>query len=286
MCDANNGVIYNYGEKGAGAEARVFLQFRTGFPGIGGCIETTEGAKVAFRKNHNTVHGEGDGDFLRHTLCKKLDDYFGRMKKYRVSHVARPFGSVSSLCGDGTEASIYEWVTGSEGFPWEERDEEFRRVNVQLVEWGPFVGNFCGAGISIGSDISDCEDTNISKNIIHAELGSYNENGLSPFWKRIDFGPRSVPISYETLFKYLRENRTDLVNVLRLERYQMMELIANYISKGAKSMKSKDLARLEFLVADYRRSTLRHMTSSGMNGNDVLYKTGCPEIEGVEMVVS
>ena len=85
MCDANNGVIYNYGEKGAGAEARVFLQFRTGFPGIGGCIETTEGAKVAFRKNHNTVHGEGDGDFLRHTLCKKLDDYFGRMKKIRAN---------------------------------------------------------------------------------------------------------------------------------------------------------------------------------------------------------
>lgn len=76
------------------------------------------------------------------------------------------------------------------------------------------------------------------------------------------------------------------MDVLRLERYQMMESVANYLGKGAKSMKSKDLARLEFLVADYRRSTLRHMTSSGMSSNNVLFKTGCPEIEGVEMVVS
>lgn len=55
MCDVNSGIVYNYGEKGFGAEAVVFLQFRTGFPGIGGCIDTAEGAKVAFRKNHNTV---------------------------------------------------------------------------------------------------------------------------------------------------------------------------------------------------------------------------------------
>src|SRR3989338_2496301 len=129
MCDVKNGVIYNFGEKGLGSEARVFLQFRTGFPGIGGCIDTTEGAKVAFRKNHNNVQGAGNEDFLRQTLCKKLDDYFGRKKKYRVSHVARPFGSVSSLCGDGIEASIYEWATGTEGFPWVERDNELRRQN-------------------------------------------------------------------------------------------------------------------------------------------------------------
>jgi hypothetical protein len=54
--------------------------------------------------------------FLRHTLIKKLEDYFFKKGYYRYAYVTRPFAPPE-------KAYIYERAFGRDGFPWSYQDE-------------------------------------------------------------------------------------------------------------------------------------------------------------------
>ena len=61
---------------------------------------------------------------------------------------------------------VYQYVHGSEGFPWDFDDKP-----VTLEEWGQFCGSFYQTGINVSHDITDADNGKISKNIILAGLG-------------------------------------------------------------------------------------------------------------------
>ena len=114
----DRGIIETICEGGAGGEARVIVQLRTEFPGLGGTILTQEGVASALREEYNPSEKAGHRMFLRHTIAKKLDDYFHRTGVYVYAHVARPLGSISRRGDSPSEAYIYEWAFGSDRFPW------------------------------------------------------------------------------------------------------------------------------------------------------------------------
>ena len=115
----------------------------------------------------------------------------------------------------------------------------------------------------IGMDTSDPDDGRISKNIIHPypkPIGDGLE--MSSLWKRIDFGYESLKIDLDKLSRFLHDNREDMERVLRTERYEMIMLAMEYLTKG-KKMNEVDIGRLDSLVGEYRRSSLRHHVSRG-----------------------
>lgn len=260
-----DGVIEVICEGGYGSEARVMVELRTKFPGIGGTIVTNEGVATALREEHNPTPKSGHKTFLKHVIIKKLEDYFYRTRVYMFSHIPRPLGSVSRVDDDPYEACLYEWAFGTEGFSWEYVDQEGNSELVRLQDWDSFKASFNNAGIDMGLDCADPDDGRISQNIIH-QYPAYIEDGrqMNPLWKRIDFGSRSINIDFDKLTAFLQDNREELTNALRNERYEMLLLVVDYLEKGIKKMKELDIGRLDALVGDYRRSNLRHYTARGL----------------------
>jgi len=174
------------------------------------------------------------------------------------AHIPRPLGSISRTNEESYEAYIYEWAFGTESFPWECVDKKGIRNLVVLRDWERFVASFNSAGINMELDCTDPNDGRISQNIIH-QYPKPLENGIemSLLWKRIDFGPMSLNIDFEKLKKFLNENRNDLIDVLRSERYEMIRLSVEYLTNKNK-MKEIDIGRLDALIGEYRRSSLRH----------------------------
>lgn len=260
----DEGVIEFICEGGSGGEARVDVELRTKFPGIGGTIITQQGALTALREEHNPTPKGGHKMFLRHMVIKKLEDYFHRTKVYNFSHIPRPFGSISKEREKPYEAYLYQWAFGNESFPWEISDHDGNMSQVKLNDWNKFRGNFNLAGIDMARDVTDPHDMRISQNIIYqfSQVNSMSPE-ISSIWKRIDFGYNSTPIDYDKLSRFLYDNKGDIVRVLRRERYQMLELTIEYLTKGEEKMKEFDIGRLDVLVGDYRNETLRHHTSRG-----------------------
>ncbi|MFQ6079734.1 MAG: hypothetical protein ACE5NJ_11465, partial [Thermodesulfobacteriota bacterium] len=66
--------------------------------------------------------------------------------------------------------------------------------------------------------------------------------------------------------------------VLRTERYEMILLATVYLTKG-KEMDEVDIGRLDSLVGEYRRSSLRHHVSrgTGLDEPERVYITGRTE---------
>lgn len=258
------GIIEFICEGGSGSEAKVKLELRTEFAGIGGTIITHEGVATALREEHNPTPKSGHRMFLRHTIIKKLEDYFYRTGAYMFAHIARPLGSISRAGENPYEAYLYEWAFGSEGFSWECVDREGNRSPIRLHDWDNFVTKFNCAGINVGMDCTDPEDGRISQNIIHQYPRLIADGSeMSSLWKRIDFGNRSININFDKLLKFLHDKREDLINILRSERYEMLVLAVEYLKEGMK-MKELDIGRLDTLIGDYRRSSLRHYTSRGL----------------------
>lgn len=257
------GVIEFLKVGGEGSEARVDVELRTRFPGIGGDIITQEGVVTAHRMGHGQTYKSGQRMFLRHMIIKKLEDYFFRKRKYNFAHVPRPLGSTVKNDKGSLEAYLYEWAYGDEGFPWEIPRGDGNYDVVVLRDWNTFVGCFSRTGINMGADITDADDGRYSKNIIDqfkdVDPLSLEKNSI---WKRIDFGPQSLPIDYDKLSRFLRDNRNDLINILRNERYEMLILTMEYMTKPDK-MSDRNKGRLEVQIADYRRKTLEHHTSRG-----------------------
>lgn len=117
-------------------------------------------------------------------------------------------------------------------------------------------------------DTTDPGDGRVSKNIIHQYPKAVgNGREINCLWKRIDFGYESMKIDIEKLSRFLHDEREDLEKVLRTERYEMIVLAKEYLTKG-KDMNEVDMGRLDSLVGDYRRSSLRHHVSRGSGIGD------------------
>jgi hypothetical protein len=245
-------------EGGTGSEARVDVELRTRFPGIGGTIDTYQGIAVARRNEFSTAPGIGHEMFLRHTLIKKLEDYFFKKGNYRYAHVTRPLGSTEG-------AYIYEWAFGLDGFPWSYPNETGDSVSVRLDDWNSFSAIFLEAGIDLQSDCTNPDNGAVSQNIVHQlHLGTNaSQPILNRLWKRIDFGPRSIRLDYERLLDYLRENEQDIRETLRVGRYDMMMLACRYLLNRGE-IDPKERERLEMLVLDYRLSTLAYLNARGV----------------------
>ncbi|UCD71464.1 MAG: hypothetical protein JSW70_00315 [Syntrophobacterales bacterium] len=262
------GVIEFVCEGGIGATAKVYVELRTEFPGIGGTIITNEGVASAFREEFYPSPKSAHRLLLRHTIVKKLEDYFFRKGVYMYAHIPRPLGSVSKGGENPSEAYIYEWAFGNEGFPWEYVDDEGNRTPIKLHDWDSFITHFYRIGIDLQMDTSDPDDGRISKNIIHPypkPIGDGLE--ISSLWKRIDFGYESMKIDFEKLSRFLHDKKEDVERVLRNERYEMIVLAMEYLTKKGE-MEELDIGRLDSLVGEYRRSSLRHHVSRGSGIGD------------------
>lgn len=245
-------------EGGTGSEARVDVELRTRFPGIGGTIDTYQAIAVARRNEFSTTPGIGHEMFLRHTLIKKLEDYFFKKGFYKYAHVTRPLGSTD-------RTYIYEWAFGRDGFPWSYLNETGDSVSVMLDDWNAFGSIFLEAGVDLQSDCANPDNGALSQNIVHQLHLDANASqpALNRLWKRIDFGPRSIKLDYETLLEYLRSNESDIRETLRVGRYDMMMMACKYLAKSG-SVVPKELERLNMLVFDYRLSTLAFLNARGV----------------------
>jgi hypothetical protein len=268
----DRGIVEFIYEGGSGSEANVRVELRTEFPGIGGTIITREGVVAALREEYVLSPKSGHRMFIRHTIIKKLDDYFYRKGVYVYAHVPRPLGSISRVGKEPYEAYLYEWAYGLEGFPWEWTDHEGNRRPIKLRDWESFVEHFRRAGIDLAKDCTSSDDAAISQNIIHQYpnliVGSLE---MSSLWKRIDFGYLSISIDFDKLLRFLHDNREDLIEVLRSERYEMLLLSVEYLTRGEK-MREIDIGRLEVLLGEYRRASLtQYAMGSGPGGTPVYF---------------
>lgn len=239
---------------GAGSEASVTVQLRNTFPGIGGLIKTEQAVVTALRASYSNIIGLGDKLFLRHTIFKKLDDYFLKSDKYFFQHITRPLGSIEK--NGASEGYLYEWVYGADTFPWEYSQPHSNPIMVQLDEWSSFISAFSNAGINVGIDVTDADDGRMSQNIVH-QLYKVTDYKLNACWKRIDFGDVSISINPEKLKVFLTTNEDSLIDSLELDRYELIVLAYKFLYEN-KQMTEKDFGRLEILARLYRVSSLRH----------------------------
>ncbi|MDO8494938.1 MAG: hypothetical protein Q7S32_00220 [bacterium] len=244
---------------GMGGEARVMVQSRNIFPGLGGDIKSKQAVACALREEFFTDPDEGQRLFLKHVLIKKLDDYFLRIGAYNFPHVARPLGSMVAE-GEVRESYLYEWVFGQEAFPWECQNTTGGHDMVTLEEWSEFSRHFREAGINMEIDITDPDNGRISKNVIH-QLCHLDDNlCLSAFWKRIDFGDNSIQIDYPKVKRFLDKNIRDLIDVLGLDRFRLIFLAEAYLANEIK-LTEEEMDELVSMARKYRLSTLRHKLS-------------------------
>src|SRR3989344_2138577 len=247
-----------------GSEASIDIYLMKRFPGIGGTIAIRQALSVAYRKEYNYSPQVGHKLFHKHSLIKKLDDYFFRRERYTFAHITRPVGSTD-------EGYIYEWVFGSESFPLSVPGPGGYPTPVDLGEFKGCVESFTTAGIYIGDDIKDPNGT--TQNIIHQlyhedkRINDPDHPRLSRAWKRIDFGSRSLRIDYEKLMRYLDDHRDDIIHALGTERLEMMELACRYLD-DENSVTEKGMGGLERLAYNFRRSTLRHLNMRGFGSID------------------
>jgi len=264
-------------EGGFGGEARIRVELRTIFPGLGGTIKTAEGVASAFRMEKKPFSKKGHLTFLRHMIAKKLDDFFFRTGKYMYSHVPRPFGSFSKIAGtpceqpceescpslleQPCEAYLYEWVFGTDCYSveelWRDDDGEYRYYNILSLDNFECSNCFNSAGININQDSTTVEDARISKNIVqeHNVLIGKKSDERSPFWKRIDFGMDSFHFDWKKLNQFLSEKRPRLVRELRAERYEMLLLAVKFLTEREK-ITDREIGFLEALIGDYRRESM------------------------------
>lgn len=260
---------------GYGGSAEVHIQIRNIFPGLGGVIKTEQSFVAACRLPRGTdlkKMENPDSDitleslenkstlsalnvFFRHSLIKKLDDYFFRSGRYRFSHVPRPLGS------DVDGIYYYEWVFGDEGFYPEFYDEEYGRwFPVKVDEWDIASGCFNQAGVGIFDDTVE-NDGNYIKNIVMLEPRvSDSEESFTKLWKRIDFGSESLHIDFSKFEQFLKDNKSSLDKYLMPERVEMMELMLEFLMKSCTPCEFREMEKLGRLVMDYRESTTSHMS--------------------------
>ena len=164
------------------------------------------------------------------------------------------------------EGYIYEWAFGTDEFTWYYLNKRGELVEVILDSWKEFISIFNKAGIDLYIDCVDPENGNISQNIIHQfpRGASASNPKLNRLWKRIDFGPRSIRVNYQTLMNYLVKNEKDIRRHLTVGRYEFMVLTCKYLSDSF-DINPKEAGKLEILTREYRYSTLAHLNTRGVD---------------------
>jgi len=269
----HKGVVESIREAGAGGEARIVVQIRTLFPGLGGAIATAEGVAAALRIEHNPAPLAGHEMFIRHLVAKKLDDFFYRSRVYVFAHVPRVLGSVSLGEDDVREAYLYEWAFGRDGFSWLQPGTYDPIV---LHDWNEFVDAFASAGLDLAYDTTDADDARVSQNLVHQYPESILTGDMCSLWKRIDFGFRSILIDLERLSAFVCDQRSQLISTLRFERYELVRLAVAYLRhrRHGEAMSEYDRGRLVQLACDFRRSTLSHYAFAFGSANGDVRLTG------------
>lgn len=258
-----------------GDEAEVCLALTNFFPGIGGNIRTQRKVPVAIRQEFSYSECHGKIIYATHAIIKKLDDYFQERERYEFQHIPRPLGSATLSTERGPrEMYCYEWFFGNEGFCWISASADSMKEPIVLEEWDKFTSSFAEAGIDLRYDCV-VPDGVASKNIIHAMSIPQDCNGVSRLncmWQRIDFGPRSIIVSYEELARFIRNSRDDLISVfgsgggsVGQDRYDMLRLLVKLLADGRLS--DFDTGQLELLIKHFRISTLRAHAAS-FSGED------------------
>ena len=204
---------------GTGGEASAYTNTLDLGTLIGGSLHHNGGIQVVYRVSGDSGHsllpnlkavyevsGDAEHSFLRNLAAAILDAAFVNGRKYTHRHIPSPIG-LSDLAGLPPDGYIYEYVAGSEGFPW-----EFDRQKITLGEWFQFSSAFVATGIPITHDTADTDDGRISKNII---MQSYTIDDLIKVtlpsnWGRIDFGFSSCPVSWEKFGAYLTNHKEEL----------------------------------------------------------------------------
>ncbi|HSB80849.1 MAG TPA: hypothetical protein VLM91_18865 [Candidatus Methylomirabilis sp.] len=252
-----DGVVEPIREAGAGGEARIIVELRTRFPGLGGTIVTQEGVAAALRIEYNQAPRIGHEMFIRHLIAKKLDDHFYRCGVYVFAHVPRPLGSVSLGEQVPRETYLYEWAFGRDGFSWLQPGTNDPII---LHDWNQFVGYFVSAGMDLGYDTADPDDARVSQNVVHQFPETLPSGEMCSLWKRIDFGFSSIRIDFARLSAFVRDQKAKLTGTLRYERYEMLRLAVTYLRhrKYGEPISDYDLGRLEQFICDFRRSSLSH----------------------------
>lgn len=239
---------------GEGKEAVVMLELRKEFPGLGGVIRTKEGVAVGVRIERNPEPGKGHQVFLTQLVIKKIDDFFYRCGIYHFSHIPRPLGSLSKQKTEPYEASFYQWAFGKEGFGW----KDYGGSRMVLKDWEKFCERFDQIGVNLWESTTATDGR--SKDIIHQSPSPIRKDeeppALCSLWKRIDFGPESIRIDWDKFCRFLVDRQRFLTALLRLERYEMIQLVVKYL-KGDK-IADWEIGRLEGLLVDYRRDSLEH----------------------------
>ncbi len=266
---------------GIGGSAKVYIQLRNNFPGPGGMVTTEQDFVVAYRvplsygledlpkvenmkRDLSLKTSEAKRAFevfLRHVIIKKFDDYFFRKGYYKFAHIPRPLGSTDF------GGYMYEWVHGNEGFYSEYYDENLNmNIPVEIDEWNVVSKHFYEAGISIFHDITDALDGRYTKNIIVQEpyLETYPTH-ITKLWKRIDFGPESLPIDFNKLSGYISKHWNDLNTFLRPKRVKMLNLIIEYFKRGRRTGDWKKYHQMKRLIRDFRIATAEHMGVQGIS---------------------
>lgn len=238
----------------SGSEASVALALTQTFPGIGGTITTDQKIRIAVRKEFSAIPGHAIKLFYTHAVLKKLDDYFQRIGTYAYTHITRPVGSLHIP----EETYLYEWAPGTDGFPLTGMGADSKTMLI-IDEWNEFVGAFFEAGIDLARDCTDAENASLSQNIIH-EMPRQKDGKLNCLWQRIDFGPKSIGINFQRLKYYIEVHKQSLLEILHIDRYEMMNLAIEFLMNG--TLEQKDWGRLEILTRFFRTSTLRHLISS------------------------
>jgi len=194
---------------------------------------------------------QGHDLFCIHLAAKLLEELFLKEGKYKTEHIPIPLGSFN----DKKAGYYYEYVKGSEGFPFElqgDADVDYRQIPVEIKEWIEFKGPFNDFGFSMESDIADAVNATNGKNIIMSEYSTkelyegYEKNKtytLHPFWKRIDFGRSSFLFNYEIFEAEMLNNQTYLLREMG-QNYRLALLSAKYYNTNGE-MPQKELKKLE-----------------------------------------
>ena len=242
------------------SDSTLNYEIRREFPCIDGTIFTHQHIAVArITRDSDPACDSGLRLFLRHFLLKKLENAFISLAQYNFSHIARPLGSEA-------RSYLYEWVEGEARCPRELLDRSSGAA--RLADWDNFVDSFRAAGVEMEDNLRWTSSPSRSaqytaKQIIIRQPQAPSEHSLSSrLWARVNCHEKSIPIDYEALKQFLRQNTISLRENLTLGRYETMLLAVDYLTDSLKDSYYQDLLRG---IQSYRISALRHLNYRGFS---------------------
>ncbi|MFC1648799.1 hypothetical protein ACFL1B_05050 [Nanoarchaeota archaeon] len=247
------------GKGGSGNEAVIDVEIRDEFPGMGKIIGIKQSIQTAHRKPIVYSEEKVLHEFLRHTVAKKLEDYFFMTGRYKTAHIPRPMGITD-------QGYLYEWVPGKSGFQWAIEEKEERIISLVPADWDNFSQLFRDAGIDMSYETGYSENLlGCSDNIVHKFYdgrGRFATQKLK-YWKRIDFGLDSLVMDYEKIHDYVMQRQDEMVDAITLGRFWLLKYAIEFLIEG-NEMDPEKMGELEEGIFDFRLSTLDHLDARGI----------------------